>query len=117
MAGEAERFALDAATCPPRAADYQYFEEEYHPAYPLANGLMVYVRRSDIGPEQPLPVEVAVAGECRITSEFHVLEHVPLSGLAAWMDGALLQDALPGLSPAEREFIKSAIRPGALAPP
>jgi hypothetical protein len=77
---------------------------------------MVYVRRSDIGPEKPLATEVAVAGECRITSEFYVLERVPLAGLAAWIGGVFIQDALPGLSPAEREFIKSAIRPGALCP-
>lgn len=113
---EAERFALDAETCPPHMTEREQFDREYHPVHTLNNGLLVYVRRSDIGTEGPLPAEVAVAGECRVTREFFVLERVSLEGLGAWMDGAAIQDALPGLEPLEREFIKSAIRPGALTP-
>lgn len=113
---EAGRFALDAETCPPRPVDAERFTAEFHPAYPISNGLMVYVRRSNIGPEAPLPTDVAVAGECQVTGEFYALEGVPLAGLAAWIDGTHIQEALPGLSPAEREFIKSGIRPGALVP-
>lgn len=115
-AEEAERFVLDAETCPPHTTRRDRFEAEYQAAHKLANGLIVYVRRSAIGADGPLPSEVAVAGECRITREFFALEGVPLEGLGAWMDGTAIQAALPGLTPAEREFIKSAIRPGALAP-
>jgi hypothetical protein len=112
---ESARFALDAQTCPPRTFDPAAFAEQYHPAYTLPSGLLAYLRRSDMGPEAPEPTELAVAGTCRVTGEFYALEHVPLHGLAAWIGGTAIQNALPGLSPAEREFIKSAIRPGALA--
>ena len=116
-AEEAERFALDAETCPPHTVDRERFASEYQPAYPLPSGLMVYVRRSDIGREVAEAAGVAVAGECRITGDFFVLENVSLEGLSAWYDdGIAIQDALPGLSPLERKFIKSAIRPGAFAP-
>lgn len=114
---EAARFPLDAETCPPRSIDQAEFAQRYHPAYPLNNGLIVYVRRSDMAPEAPAPTEVAVAGACVITGEFYAVEHVPLHGLAAWVGGRLIQVALPALSPAQREFIKSGIRPGALTPP
>lgn len=115
---EAARFGLGAETCPPREVDLTRFAAEYQPAFPLPNGLMVYVRRNIVGAGAAASdAEVAVAGECVITGDFYVLEHVPLAGLAAWFDDrTAIQDALPGLSPAEREFIKGAIRPGALAP-
>jgi len=113
---EAERFALDAESCPPRTMDFERFTDEYHPAYTLSNGLMVWARRTNIGPQAPLATEVAVAGQCLVTGEFYALERVPLAGLAAWIGGTHIQQALPGLSPAEREFVKSAIRPGALVP-
>ena len=114
---EAARFQLDAETCPPRVVDEEVLVREYQPAFPLRNGLMVYVRRSDVGRVDPEAAVVTVAGECRITGDFFVLENVPMVGLCAWYDeGVAIQDALPGLSPMEREFIKSAIRPGAFAP-
>jgi hypothetical protein len=114
---ESARFALDAETCPPRTFDPVVFAEQYHPAAPLPSGLMAYVRRSDIGPDAPVPTEVAVAGTCRVTGDFYALEHVPLHGLGAWIGGTAIQHALPGLSPAERNFVACAIRPGALGGP
>jgi hypothetical protein len=75
-AAEAARFPLDGDTAPPRTFDESEFAEQYHPAYPLAGGPMVYVRRSDIGADTPPPTEVAVAGQCRVTGEFFAIEHV-----------------------------------------
>lgn len=90
---------------------------EYRPAYPLRNGLMIYVRHDECGPDAPVPDNVVVAGECPVTHEFYILEGVPLRGLSAWRDeGQKIHEALPGLTPAEREFIKSGIRPGGLTP-
>lgn len=113
---EAQRFPPDAETCPPRSFDLDRFTELYHPAYPLPVGLLVYVRRSEIGPDLPLPTEVAVAGRCKLSGDFFALENVPLHGLGAWIAGTAIQIALPDLAPGEREWIKSGIRPGAFTP-
>lgn len=88
---------------------------EYVPVHPLPNGLAVYVHRDQFGGEAP--TEVVVAGACRVTGEFYALERVPLLGLSEWHDGrTAIQNALPGLSPADREFIKSGIHPRVLNP-
>lgn len=90
---------------------------DYRPIHPLRNGLKVYVRHDQCGPDAVAPDHVVVAGECTVTGDFFILENVPLRGLSDWWsEGRAIQDALPGLTPAEREFIKSGIRPGALAP-
>ena len=91
---------------------------DYRPIHPLRNGLMIYVRHDECGPDAPTPEYVVVAGECTVTGDFYILENVPLRGLSEWWDDHRpIQDTLPGLSPQEREFIKSGIRPGALSPP
>lgn len=98
--------------------EIETFHREYRPAYPLRNGLMIYVRHDECGPDAPLPDNVVVAGECTVSGDFYILEDVPLLGLSAWADeGQPIHVALPGLSPGDREFIKSGIRPGALIPP
>ena len=90
---------------------------DYRPIYPLRNDLKVYVRHDQCGPDAPVPEHVVVAGECTVSGDFFILENVPLRGLSDWWsEGVAIQDALPGLTPAEREFIKSGIRPGALTP-
>jgi hypothetical protein len=98
--------------------EYETLFREYRPVHPLPNHLLIYVRHDQCGPEAPPPETVVVAGDCTVSGDFYILENVPLSGLSAWRDeGQKIQDALPGLSPPEREFIKSGIRPGALTPP
>ena len=90
---------------------------DYRPAYPLPNHLMIYIRNDQCGPDAEVQEFVVVAGECTVTHEFFILENVPLRGLSAWYDeGQKIQDALPDLTPEEREFIKSGIRPGGLTP-
>lgn len=92
--------------------------EEYRPVYPLRNGLAVYVRNDQFGPDAEPPETVVVAGECRVSEEFYILEGVSLRGLSRWADeGVAIQHALPDLTPEQREFIKSGIRPGALGQP
>lgn len=97
--------------------DEQTLMREYRPVYPLPNHLMIYVRHDQCGPDAEVPKLVVVAGECTVTHEFYILEGVPLRGLSAWRDeGQKIHEALPGLTPAAREFIKSGIRPGGLTP-
>lgn len=91
---------------------------DYRPVHPLPNGLFIYVRDDQYRPEAKVPERVVVAGECTVTGDFYILEDVPLRGLSAWHDREeKIEDALPDLTPDDREFIKSGIRPGALAPP
>ena len=92
-AEEAERFAIAAETAPARVVDPEQFFRDYDFFDGLPNGLAAYVHHSNIGPESDLPADVAVAGTCMITGTFYVLEHVPVAGLSAWLDGAYIQDA------------------------
>ena len=47
-----------------------------------------------------------------LTGKTHTLEiNVTLQELAAWKAGALIQDAMPFLSPEEREFVMTGITP------
>lgn len=90
---------------------------DYRPVYPLPNGLLIYVRHDQFGPEIEVPENVVIAGPCTLSGDFYILEDVPLRGLSALYDEKLkIHEALPDLSPADREFIKSGIRPGALTP-
>ncbi|HEX8693675.1 MAG TPA: hypothetical protein VF746_14730 [Longimicrobium sp.] len=113
---EAARFPLHGAeVCPPFVVTEETLLTDYVPAHPLPNGLAVYVHRDQLGGDTP--AEVVVAGWCRVTGEFYALTNVPLLGLSNWYDlGMAIQDALPTLSPADREFIKSGIHPRVLNP-
>lgn len=98
--------------------DLETLLREYRPVHPLPNGLFIYVPHDQCGPDVEVPEHVVVAGECTVSGDFYILEGVPLRGLSAWRDGEQrIHEALPNLSPADREFIKSGIRPGALTPP
>ena len=50
---------------------------------------------------------------CPFTSRGNVrhIDGATPEGLAAWKNGARIQDALPEVSPAEREFIMTGIPP------
>ena len=50
---------------------------------------------------------------CPITSRVNTLrvEGATPEGIAAWKNGALIQDALPEVSPENREFIMTGITP------
>ena len=49
----------------------------------------------------------------RLTGKTHEwnIDGVTPEKLGWWMDGALIQDAMPGLTPEEREFIMTGITP------
>ena len=113
---EASRFPLHGAeVCTPLAPTEERLLTEFVPVHPLPNGLAVYVRRNQFGGETP--AEVVVAGSCRVTDEFYAVANVPLLGLSNWYDLRMpIQDALPTLTPADREFIKSGTHPRLLNP-
>ena len=50
---------------------------------------------------------------CPFTNRVNVrhVEGATPEGIAAWKNGALIQDALPEVSPEEREFIMTGITP------
>ena len=50
---------------------------------------------------------------CPITNRVNVrhVEGATPEGIAAWKNGALIQDALPEVSPENREFIMTGITP------
>lgn len=51
-----------------------------------------------------------VTGKCVITHEEYSCT-VPTSGLEAWLNGELIQRAMPEVSADDREFLKSGISP------
>jgi hypothetical protein len=51
---------------------------------------------------------VLVQVECPFCHGIDLVE-APMEGYVAWMGGAYIQDALPGLSPAQRELLMSGI--------
>lgn len=51
-----------------------------------------------------------VTGKCVITGEEYSCI-VPTTGLQRWLDGELIQNAMPGVSADDREFLKSGISP------
>lgn len=54
---------------------------------------------------------VNVVGRCMVTKKIHIVRNVPKDGLRRFADGAFIQDALPGLSDDEREFLISGYSP------
>lgn len=87
---------------------------DYFPVHPLPNGLTVYVRKDEMGGDAP--DQVVVAGPCRVTDTMYIVENVPLRALSRYLEGGVpIQDALPSLSPAQREFVKSGTSPGAFS--
>ena len=53
---------------------------------------------------------VEVGGNCVITGE-HYTVMASMRGIREWMSGKLIQQALPELSPGDREFLISGISP------
>jgi hypothetical protein len=51
-----------------------------------------------------------VTGNCKFTGEEYSVT-VPTAGLQEWLDGVHIQDALPGVSADDREFLISGISP------
>lgn len=63
--------------------------------------------------EEHTPAHVYVfTGPCVVTRKPHSVR-VPADGLFAYRQGAKIQDAFPGLSADDREFLMSGIGPGA----
>ena len=59
-----------------------------------------------------LETTMKITRKSPITGKINVREiEVTRDQLSAWMNGALIQDAMPNLSPDEREFIKTGITP------
>ena len=53
-----------------------------------------------------------IAKTSSLTSRTHEMEiDVSEKQIALWMEGALIQDVMPNLSPDEREFIMTGITP------
>ena len=53
-----------------------------------------------------------IAKTSSLTSKTHQMEiDVSDKQIALWMEGALIQDVMPNLSPDEREFIMTGITP------
>ena len=51
-----------------------------------------------------------ITGKCIITKEEYSCK-VPTTGLERWLDGELIQNAMPEVSVDDREFLKSGISP------
>lgn len=51
-----------------------------------------------------------ITGKCIITKEKYSCA-VPTAGLESWLDGELIQNAMPTVSADDREFLKSGISP------
>lgn len=51
-----------------------------------------------------------ITGNCVITGKEYSCT-VPTLGLQQWLDGDLIQNAMPTVSPDDREFLKSGISP------
>jgi len=66
--------------------------------FPVINGKVMGIKREG----EKMIVEVT----CHSCSKNHSIK-VPLAGHAQWMDGELIQDALPELSSGERELLIS----------
>jgi hypothetical protein len=49
-------------------------------------------------------------GLCDVTKETYKVT-VPKAGVEAWLSGMHIQDAMPGVSPDDREFLMSGISP------
>jgi hypothetical protein len=84
--------------------DQGTLHRDYAPVQQLRAGLMVYIPRDAVGVYTP--DTVVVAGFYVGTEEFHIVPDVPREGLEAWVyDDVPIQDALPGLSVADRLFV------------
>jgi hypothetical protein len=53
---------------------------------------------------------VHISGRCVVTGKYWSVM-VPRKGFNAWRDGTLIQEALPGLSKEDREFLQTGISP------
>lgn len=49
--------------------------------------------------------------ECRRCKKTQILKGIPMEGLQRWMNGELIQNALPKLNPWQRELLISQICP------
>ncbi len=54
--------------------------------------------------------QVTYEGPCVVTKEPYRVT-VPKAAVDAWSRGVLIQDAMPGVSPGDREFLVSGISP------
>lgn len=54
---------------------------------------------------------VIITGVCQVTGKPYELPPVPAPALIKWLEGGHIQDALPMLSPAQREFLMTGMSP------
>ena len=54
--------------------------------------------------------DATIVGTCVITKKEHKVI-VPAKGFRLWLDGAIIQNALPNVSAGDREFLMSGISP------
>ena len=55
--------------------------------------------------------KVTVLTVCPICGEYNFVDNVPLDGYNDWLNGELIQNAMPDLSPEEREMLISGVCP------
>jgi hypothetical protein len=53
---------------------------------------------------------IVFSGNCTVTGQPYQVT-VPADAVAAWWQGVFIQDAMPGVSPGDREFLVSGISP------
>jgi len=70
------------------------------------------MRRNWVVESGSTPNHLRVVGTCSVSGEEYSIE-VPAEGFTRWQSGALIQVALPDLSPDDREFLISGITPAA----
>lgn len=56
------------------------------------------------------PKHVTITGHCFVTQKPYSVT-VPISGLALWLTGTLIQDAMPDVPKEDREFLVSGTSP------
>jgi hypothetical protein len=64
-------------------------------------------------PQRRITIEgdnVTYEGECIVTKETYKVT-IPIAAAEAWQKGMHIQDAMPGVSPDDREFLLSGISP------
>jgi hypothetical protein len=85
--------------------DQGTLHRDYAAMCDLRAGLMIYIPSDAVG--LYWPDTVVVAGFYVGTEEFHIVPDVPSTGLKAWCyDEVPIEDALPGLSVADRLFVQ-----------